>query len=251
MAADVIFIISALPHYAPTAKSSSIIDRHTPYLNDSGAQYLDGTIDTTRTVHFGKPTSEHKRAFTRVLQGHIAVDSLVFPEGTTGGNIDALARRPLWSEGMSFAHGTGHGVGQYLSVHEGPQGISSRSGESLTVVSNRNRTSLTRSNCADIPFVPGHLTSNEPAYYEAGSYGIRTESVIFVKEVKTRRAFGDMKWLGFERLTMVPIQTRMVDWALLSKEEKGWLKAHNDTCRKSLMPLIKHDKRAVKYLSRQ
>lgn len=114
---------AALPHYEPTAESSSIINRKTPYLNDSGAQYLDGTIDTTRTVHFGKPSPAHKRAFTRVLQGHIAIDRLVFPEGTTGNLVDSLARTPLWSEGMNYLHGTGHGVGEYLSVHEGPMGL--------------------------------------------------------------------------------------------------------------------------------
>ncbi len=116
---------AALPHYEPTATSSSIIDRATPYLNDSGAQYLDATIDTTRTVHFGKPSPAHTRAYTRVLQGHIAIDRLVFPEGTAGNVVEALARAPLWSEGMNYLHGTGHGVGEYLSVHEGPQGLGS------------------------------------------------------------------------------------------------------------------------------
>lgn len=125
-----VFLLLALPHYAPSAGDSAIISKTLPYLNDSGAHYLDGTIDTTRTVHFGKPTKEHKRAFTRVLQGHIAIDSLVFPEGTTGGQVDALARRPLWSEGMNYLHGTGHGVGEYLSVHEGPQGLSGKSSRS-------------------------------------------------------------------------------------------------------------------------
>ncbi|KAK4051449.1 hypothetical protein OIV83_002933 [Microbotryomycetes sp. JL201] len=212
---------AALPHYAPSRKSSKMIDRSTPYLNDSGAQYLDGTIDTTRTVHFGQPTAAQKRAFTRVLQGHIALDSCVFPKGTTGNLLDALARRPLWSDGMNYGHGTGHGIGQYLSVHEA------------------------------FPLMPGHFLSNEPAYYEAGSFGIRTESVMFVKPVHTRRDFGDQPWYGFERVTCVPIQTKMVDWSLLSSDEKRWLKEHNKECRRKLMPLVEHDKRAVRYLRSQ
>ncbi|GAA5912693.1 aminopeptidase P family protein [Sporobolomyces salmoneus] len=225
---------AALPHYAPSPSNPIPISLKAPYLNDSGANYKDGTIDTTRTVHFGKPTKEQKRAFTRVLQGHIAIDRVVFPEGTTGAAIDVLARSPLWSEGMNYNHGTGHGVGSYLSVHETQVGIS---GSSLAYF--------------NTPFVPGHVTSNEPAYYEIGSYGIRIESVLGVKEVDTRRGFGDKRWLGFERFTTVPIQTKMVDYSLLSREEMTWLKQHNETCRRKLAPFVKHDKRAVKWLERQ
>ncbi|BGP50337.1 hypothetical protein JCM10450v2_006256 [Rhodotorula kratochvilovae] len=224
---------AALPHYEPSASPRVPISLSSPYLNDSGAQYLDGTIDTTRTMHFGRPTREHKRAFTRVLQGHIAVDALVFPEGTTGEQVDVLARAPLWSEGMNYGHGTGHGIGEYLSVHETQVGIAHSAAY------------------FNIPFVPGHVTSNEPAYYEVGSYGIRIESVLCVKEVHTRRGFGGRRWLGFERFTMVPIQTAMIDWALLSPAEKAWLKKHNQTCAERLLPLVKDDKRAVKWLKRQ
>ncbi|GAA5942402.1 hypothetical protein JCM1841_004287 [Sporobolomyces salmonicolor] len=222
---------AALPHYAPSPEDDIPISLHSPYLNDSGPHYLDGTIDTTRTMHFGRPTSEHKRAFTRVLQGHIAVDSLVFPEGTTGATIDVLARSPLWSEGMNYGHGTGHGIG--ISVHEAQIGISG---------------SLAYFNT---PFLPGHLTSNEPGYYEAGAYGIRIESVIGVKEVKTRRDFGDRKWLGFERFTMIPIQSKLVDFSLLSPKEAKWLREHNRLCVEKLLPLVKDDKRAVKWLTGQ
>ncbi|GAA6061087.1 hypothetical protein JCM10212_006288 [Sporobolomyces blumeae] len=248
---------AALPHYAPSRDNPIPISLKTPYLNDSGAQYLDGTIDTTRTVHFGRPTREQKRAFTRVLQGHIAIDRLVFPEGTTGSTIDVLARSPLWSDGMNYGHGTGHGImsdhslprsteeapltlfsfahihGEYLSVHETQVGISGS-----TVYAN-------------VPFVPGHITSNEPAYYETGSYGIRLESVVGVREVKTRRDWGDRKWFGFERFTTVPIQTKMVDFKLLSPDEARWLKEHNATCMERLLPLVKHDKRAVRWLAKQ
>lgn len=220
---------AALPHYEPHESGSSVIDRISPYLNDSGPQYLDGTIDTTRTVHFGKPTKEQKRAFTRVLQGHIAIDSLIFPEGTNGGQIDVLARSALWKDGMNYLHGTGHGIGSFGGVHEGPQGIS------------RNT----------VPFVPGHVQSNEPGYYEVGSYGIRIESILGVKEVSTRRGFGDTKWLGFERFTVIPIQSALVDFSLLSVTEIKWLRAHNKLCCKRLFPLISEDKRAVRYLKKQ
>ncbi|BGP10131.1 hypothetical protein JCM10049v2_006014 [Rhodotorula toruloides] len=224
---------AALPHYEPSPDRPTPISRDSPYLNDSGAQYLDGTIDTTRTMHFGKPTREQKRAFTRVLQGHIAVDSLIFPEGTTGDAIDALARAPLWSDGMNYGHGTGHGLGEYLSVHESQVGIAHSAAYFST------------------PFQPGHTMSNEPGYYEERAYGIRLESVLIVKEVKTRRDFGDGRWLGFERVTMVPIQTKMVDYSLLTPHEKRWLGDHNRLCAERLLPLVKHDKRAVRWLKRQ
>ncbi|GJN92494.1 hypothetical protein Rhopal_005524-T1 [Rhodotorula paludigena] len=223
---------AALPHYEPSESHPVPISLSSPYLNDSGAQYLDGTIDTTRTMHFGRPTGEHRRAYTRVLQGHMAVDRLVFPEGTTGEQVDALARAPLWSEGMNYGHGTGHGVGEYLSVHETQVGISHSLGYFNT------------------PFVPGHITSNEPAYYEQGSYGIRIESVLAVVEARTRRQFGSARWLRFERLTVVPIQTRMVEWGLLSREERKWLEEHNRTCRDKLLPLVQDDKRAVRWLKK-
>ncbi|GAA5840670.1 hypothetical protein JCM9279_007396 [Rhodotorula babjevae] len=226
---------AALPHYEPSPSPPVPLSLSTPYLNDSGAQYLDGTIDTTRTMWLGRksPRSEHKRAFTRVLQGHIAVDALVFPEGTTGEQVDVLARAPLWSEGMNYGHGTGHGIGEYLSVHETQVGIAHSAAYFNT------------------PFVPGHITSNEPGYYEVGSYGIRLESVLCVKEARTRRGFGDRRWLAFERLTMVPIDTKLVDFALLSPSEKVWLKRHNQLCREKLLALVKDDKRAVRWLKRQ
>ena len=140
---------------------------------DAGAQYYDGTIDTTRTVHFGKPTTEQKRAFTRVLQGHIAIDSSIFPKGTTGSTLDVKARSALWQDGMNYAHGTGHGIGAFLNVHEGPQGFSTSSGGAL------------------IPAVlQGNMCiSNEPGFYEEGFYGIRIESCLRVKDVQTRRGF--------------------------------------------------------------
>lgn len=132
---------AALPHYSPTKSGALFISRDTPYLNDSGAQYRDGTIDCTRTVHFGRPSPEQCEAFTRVLQGHIAIDSAIFPEGTSGKQLDVLARNALWKDGLNYLHGTGHGFGSFLSVHEGPQGFSS-----------------------DVPLEPGHVLTNEPGF---------------------------------------------------------------------------------------
>ena len=132
---------SALPHYSPTKTTAAMIDRDSPYVNDSGGQYKDGTCDTTRTWHFGRPSSEQSEAYTRVLQGHIAIDCAIFPEGTTGQSLDVLARKALWQDGMDYPHGTGHGVGSYLNVHEGPHSFSS-----------------------DIPLSPGHIITNEPGF---------------------------------------------------------------------------------------
>lgn len=132
---------AALPHYSPTKSTAAMIDRDTPYLNDSGGQYKDGTCDTTRTWIFGRPTPEQCEAYTRVLQGHIAIDSAIFPEGTNGHQLDVLARKALWQDGMDYGHGTGHGVGSFLNVHEGPHSFSS-----------------------NVTLVPGHVITNEPGF---------------------------------------------------------------------------------------
>lgn len=166
---------AALPHYQTPEQGSRILDRKTPYLMDSGGQYLDGTIDTTRTVHFGKPTKEQKRAFTRVLQGHIAIDTSVFPRYTTTGmHLDVRARAALWSDGYNYQHGTGHGIGSYLGVHEGPQGFSLSSGGSPVPVA----------------LQPNMCISNEPGFYKEGDFGIRTESILVVRVVDTHYADG-------------------------------------------------------------
>lgn len=134
---------AALPHYSPTKSTAAMIHRDTPYLNDSGGQYKDGTCDTTRTWVFGRPAPDHCEAYTRVLQGHIAIDSAVFPEGTSGHQLDVLARKALWHDGMDYGHGTGHGVGSFLNVHEGPHSFSS-----------------------NVTLVPGHVITNEPGFCE-------------------------------------------------------------------------------------
>ena len=132
---------AALPHYSPTKSTAAMIDRESPYLNDSGGQYKDGTCDTTRTWIFGRPTSDQCEAYTRVLQGHIAIDSAIFPEGTSGEKLDVLARKALWQDGMDYGHGTGHGVGSFLNVHEGPHSFTS-----------------------NVTLVPGHVITNEPGF---------------------------------------------------------------------------------------
>ncbi|TCD66322.1 hypothetical protein EIP91_001471 [Steccherinum ochraceum] len=219
---------AALPHYEPRKNSARMIDRDTPYLNDSGGQYVDGTCDTTRTVHFGRPSNEQCEAFTRVLQGHIAIDSAIFPENTTGKQLDVLARRALWKDGLNYNHGTGHGVGSYLNVHEGPHGFG-----------------------IDVPLKPGNVITNEPGFYLEGKWGVRIESALIVRRVQTKGNFNGDIWLGFERLTCVPIQTKMVKDSMLSKDEKQWLKEHNKACYEALEPLIREDKRALKWLKRE
>ncbi|KAF8893619.1 peptidase M24, structural domain-containing protein [Infundibulicybe gibba] len=214
---------AALPHYSPRKTTARMIDKETPYLNDSGGQYRDGTCDTTRTVHFGRPTPDQSEAYTRVLQGHIAIDSAVFPEGTSGHQLDVLARKALWKDGLNYMHGTGHGFGSFLTVHEGSHSFSSQ-----------------------VPLQVGHVITNEPGFYSEGRWGMRIESALF-----TRGNFNGDVWLGFERLTCVPIQTRMVKENMLTKEEKQWLKEHNQRCYEKLAPFLKDDKRALKWLKRE
>ncbi|KAI0784645.1 peptidase M24, structural domain-containing protein [Abortiporus biennis] len=219
---------AALPHYSPHKSTARMIDRETPYLNDSGGQYRDGTCDTTRTIHFGRPTNEQCEAFTRVLQGHIAIDSAVFPEGTSGIRLDVLARKALWQDGLNYGHGTGHGFGSFLNVHEGKHGFSS-----------------------EIPLVPGHVVTNEPGFYLSGKWGMRLESALIVRRIATKHSTDGDIWLGFERLTCVPIQTKMVKDVMLTRDEKQWLKDHNRRCLEKLEPYLRDDKRALKWLRRE
>ena len=197
---------AAIPHYRVTQDSSLPIGMDMIYLVDSGGQYPDGTTDVTRTVIVGNPTDEMKDRFTRVLKGHIAIDRARFPLGTRGSQLDSFARRPLWEAGLDYAHGTGHGVGSYLSVHEGPQRISpvgsSQSG-------------------GNEPLLPGMLLSNEPGYYKAGEYGIRIENLVLVREIEVPGA--EKKVLGFETLTFAPIDRKLVEPSLLTTEERHWL----------------------------
>ena len=204
----------AIVHYRVTEASNRIIGKGL-YLIDSGAQYEDGTTDITRTLCVGKPSAEMRDRFTRVLKGHIGIARAMFPKGASGAQLDVLARLPLWEAGLDFDHGTGHGVGSYLSVHEGPQRISKVSSVALE---------------------PGMILSNEPGYYKTGAYGIRIENLIVVKKAQIAGAERDM--LDFETLTLAPIDLALVDVKLLSAAEKTWLNAYHARVRAELSPLV-------------
>ncbi len=209
----------AIIHYRATCASERILERNSIYLVDSGAQYLDGTTDITRTVAIGEPTDEHRARFTRVLKGHIAMARAVFPKGTTGSQIDAFARRALWEVGLDYDHGTGHGVGSYLGVHEGPQRIA-----------NRPNT---------VPLEPGMICSNEPGYYKPDGYGIRIENLVVVQEVEIEGAERTM--YGFETITLAPIDRRLIDPKLLTGGELRWLNAYHARVCETIAPLVDHE----------
>ena len=200
----------AIVHYRSSEKTNRKLEKGTLYLIDSGGQYVDGTTDITRTVPIGEPTAEMRDRFTRVLKGHIAIATAVFPKGTRGSQLDSFARRPLWEAGLDYAHGTGHGVGSFLSVHEGPQRISpvgsSQSG-------------------GDEPLQLGMILSNEPGYYKTGEYGIRIENLVLVVPREIEGAEKEM--FGFETLTFAPIDRRLVDAGMLEPEELVWLNCYH------------------------
>ncbi|MEL6548434.1 MAG: M24B family metallopeptidase, partial [Myxococcota bacterium] len=214
----------AIIHYRATAASERILEQNSLYLVDSGAQYLDGTTDITRTVAIGEPTAEHRERFTRVLKGHIAIARSVFPKGTTGSQIDGFARKALWEVGLDYDHGTGHGVGSYLGVHEGPQRIA-----------NRPNT---------VALEPGMICSNEPGYYKPGAYGIRIENLVVVAPVEIAGAEREM--LGFETITLAPIDRALVDATLLDAEELRWLNAYHARVCETLAPRV--DSATAKWL---
>ena len=217
---------AALPHYQPTDGNQRPIETNQIYLVDSGGQYVDGTTDVTRTVIVGTPTAEMKDRFTRVLKGHIALATAVFPVGTRGYQLDTLARRYLWDAGLDYRHGTGHGVGAYLCVHEGPQLINSTMR-------------------ADEPLLPGMILSNEPGYYKAGDYGIRIENLILV--VERGIAGAEHKMLGFETLTFAPIDRALIEMSLLTQKERIWIDAYHADVMRLIGPLLK--KPAMDWLS--
>ena len=200
----------AIVHYRVTQDTDRPLARDSFLLLDSGGQYLDGTTDITRTIPIGTPTPAMKAMFTRVLKGHIALATARFPRGTTGQQLDVLARSALWQVGANYDHGTGHGVGSYLSVHEGPQRIAPKA--------------------EPVPLRPGMIVSNEPGYYETGAYGIRIENLIAVREE------GGM--LSFETLSLAPIDIRALEIGLLSAEERAWLNAYHARVAAALSPLV-------------
>jgi Xaa-Pro aminopeptidase len=218
----------AIIHYSATPETNLPIKKRGILLVDSGAQYLDGTTDITRTVALSNPTVAQKDQFTRVLKGHIQIVTAVFPQGTAGRQLDTLARKPLWDAGMDYAHGTGHGVGAYLSVHEGPQSIS-------------------HSRDIGIPLVPGMIVSNEPGFYEAGSHGIRTENLVYVCKDPVHSVSGRV-FLTFENLTLCPIDSRMIDSRLFTPQELRYLNAYHAQVKKTLTPYL--DKKEAAWLSK-
>lgn len=206
---------AAMCHYRHTNGVPRPFGQDAIYLVDSGGQYLDGTTDITRTVKVGEVSAEHKAMFTRVLQGHIALDQARFPRGTSGIQLDVLARMPLWQAGYNYDHGTGHGVGHFLSVHEGPQRISPKG-------------SL-------VPLMPGMVLSNEPGYYREDAFGIRCENLEIVVELPRQ---GELAMLGFERLTYVPFDIRLIDRDLLSPAEFRWINEYHAEVYRRLSPLL-------------
>ncbi|HEY7990280.1 MAG TPA: aminopeptidase P family protein [Stellaceae bacterium] len=206
----------AIVHYRASPASEKTLDPGSFYLVDSGAQYLDGTTDVTRTVAIGEPSAEMRDRFTRVLKGHIALAACRFPKGTTGSQLDALARHALWQVGLDYDHGTGHGVGSYLAVHEGPQRISK--------IANSQ------------PLLPGMIVSDEPGYYRTGVYGIRIENLVAVVPVDHEAA--ERPLYGFETLTLAPIDRNAIEPALMSDEEINWLDTYHARVRETLTPLV-------------
>ncbi|KAF1509022.1 Xaa-Pro aminopeptidase 1, partial [Eudyptula minor] len=202
----------AIIHYKPVPETNRTLSVNEIYLLDSGAQYKDGTTDVTRTMHFGIPSAYEKECFTYVLKGHIAVSAAIFPNGTKGHLLDSFARSALWDCGLDYLHGTGHGVGSFLNVHEGPCGISYKT-------------------FADEPLEAGMIVSDEPGYYEDGSFGVRIENVVLVIPAETKYNFKNRGSLTFEPLTLVPIQTKMIDVNLLTQKECNWVNDYHQKCR--------------------
>jgi len=210
----------AIVHYRVDEQSNKSFPANSLFLVDSGGQYLDGTTDITRTIAIGKPSQAMRRHFTLVLKGHIAIASSRFPKGTRGVDLDGLARMALWKAGLDYDHGTGHGVGAFLGVHEGPQAISK---------------------AAMTPFVPGMIVSNEPGFYKTGSYGIRIENLVLVTPERKPKG-GERAMLGFDTLTMVPLDLTLIDKDLLERAEISWLNEYHKQVYRLISPHLETDK---------
>ena len=212
----------AIVHYSATPQSASTLQGEGLLLVDSGAQYLDGTTDITRTITLGNPTEQERHDFTLVLKGHLALSRAKFPVGTTGVQIDALARMPLWQEAMTYGHGTGHGMGHFLSCHEGPHSI--------------------RTNLNPVALEPGMVASNEPGLYKTGEYGIRTENILLVVEGPKTENFGD--FLEFETLTLFPYDRRLIDVTMLTPEEVKQINDYHQMVLTRLLPYLNEEEAA-------
>ncbi|XP_026433182.1 aminopeptidase P1-like isoform X2 [Papaver somniferum] len=211
---------AAIIHYQPEPDTCAELDADKIYLFDSGAQYQDGTTDITRTVHFGKPSAHEKACYTAVLKGHIALDTARFPNGTNEHALDILARVPLWKNGLDYRHGTGHGIGSYLNVHEGPHLISFRP------------------QARNVPLQASMTATDEPGYYEDGNFGIRLENVLIVNDADTKFNFGDKGYLSFEHITWAPYQIKMMDTSMLVPDEIEWVNTYHSKCREILAPFL-------------
>eukprot|EP00735_Rhodelphis_limneticus_P006112 TRINITY_DN18471_c0_g1::TRINITY_DN18471_c0_g1_i1::g.2809::m.2809 TRINITY_DN18471_c0_g1::TRINITY_DN18471_c0_g1_i1::g.2809 ORF type:complete len:592 (+),score=155.53,sp/B0DZL3/AMPP1_LACBS/50.42/0.0,Peptidase_M24/PF00557.19/6.8e-39,Peptidase_M24/PF00557.19/3.7e+03,Creatinase_N/PF01321.13/3.2e-14,Creatinase_N/PF01321.13/0.13 TRINITY_DN18471_c0_g1_i1:141-1778(+) len=209
----------AIIHYHPMADTCARLGKGM-YLVDSGGQYLDGTTDVTRTVHLGTPSERERLCYTAVLKGHIALATVVFPSGTTGLALDAQARLALWKLGLDYNHGTGHGVGSFLNVHEGPHSISFRPSSTAAGIE------------------PNMTVTNEPGYYEAGAFGIRIENVMISRETQTPNQFDGKKFLGFETITFVPLDRKLIDVSALTNEERAWIDHYHAECLQKVMPQL-------------
>jgi Xaa-Pro aminopeptidase len=184
-------------------------------------------------MHFGEPTETEKTAYTLVLKGNIALERVKFPKGTTGFALDAMARQFLWAEGLDYRHGTGHGVGSFLNVHEGPIGIG------------------TRVQYSEVALSVGNVVSDEPGYYEDGKFGIRIENMVMVKEVETKHKFGDKPYLGFERVTMTPHCRKLVDMSLLSEDEKSFINEYHQEVWDKTSKFFENDSVTTEWLKRE
>jgi Xaa-Pro aminopeptidase len=200
----------ALMHYRVSEETNRPLESGTLYLVDSGGQYRDGTTDITRTIAIGSPSEEMRRRYTQVLKGHIALATAIFPAGTRGSQLDTLARMHLWTDGVDYGHGTGHGVGHFLSVHEGPQRIAKPAGGQAGT---------------EEPLVAGMLLSNEPGYYKPGHFGIRIENLVLV--VPRELAGAEQPMLGFETVTLAPLDRRLIDLELLTGPEQRWVDSYH------------------------
>lgn len=224
---------AAVIHYSPPSEGSSMIDPSKIYLCDTGSQFLEGTTDITRTLHFTKPTQEQIDNYTLVLKGNLALERTKFPMGTTGFNLDAIARQFLWSRGLDYRHGTGHGIGSFLNVHEGPIGIGYKP------------------HLLSYPLQAGNIISNEPGYYKDGEYGIRLENDLLVKECSKELHFDNTKFLEFENITMVPYCKKLINVDMLTSEERGQINKYHKTIWNNLVQYMQPQSITYKWLKRE
>eukprot|EP01054_Gregarina_sp_Poly1_P010211 Gregarina_sp_Poly_1__10210@NODE_707_length_6679_cov_285_720357_g534_i0_p1_GENE_NODE_707_length_6679_cov_285_720357_g534_i0NODE_707_length_6679_cov_285_720357_g534_i0_p1_ORF_typecomplete_len731_score99_56Peptidase_M24/PF00557_24/6_2e02Peptidase_M24/PF00557_24/1_3e49Creatinase_N_2/PF16189_5/1_9Creatinase_N_2/PF16189_5/1_1e38Creatinase_N/PF01321_18/3_4e23Creatinase_N/PF01321_18/0_098Peptidase_M24_C/PF16188_5/1_8e18Phage_int_SAM_1/PF02899_17/0_14_NODE_707_length_6679_cov_285_720357_g534_i033495541 len=223
----------AVIHYKPEEKTSKKLNPQGMYLIDSGGHYEGGTTDVTRTVHFGVPSDWEKELYTRVLMGHVDLARAIFPQKIYGCQLDVLARAPLWAIGMDYRHGTGHGVGSSLAVHEAPPNISYRCPPSPS----------------DVPFQPGMIVSDEPGCYLDGKFGIRIENLMVCVEKFTPHQFDDAKYLGFDMLTLVPYCRKLIKTSLLNKDQIQYINEYHEYIRQILVPMAKGDSRLIAWIN--